>query len=64
MLQENQAGKLVADGLFTFGSAYFSERKYKLALGRYEKLIKEHPRSQWVPQARNDSEIALEKLKE
>jgi tetratricopeptide (TPR) repeat protein len=64
MLQENQAGKLVADGLFTFGSAYFSEQKYKLALGRYEKLIEEHPRSQWVPQARKDREKALEKLKE
>jgi outer membrane protein assembly factor BamD (BamD/ComL family) len=64
MLQENQTKKTTADSLYTFGRAYMSEKKYSLALGRYEKLIEEHPRSKWIPQARKDYELAQEKLKE
>jgi len=64
MLQENQTNKTIADSLYTFGRAYMSEKKYSLAVGRYEKLIEEHPRSKWTPQARKDYELAQEKLKE
>lgn len=64
MLQENITNKSIADGLYNFGRAYMAEQKYSLALGRYEKLIKEHPRSQWIPQAKKDYEEALEKLQE
>ncbi|RJP24668.1 MAG: hypothetical protein C4520_03710 [Candidatus Abyssobacteria bacterium SURF_5] len=64
MLQDHLTNKSIADGLYTFGKTYLSERKYSLALGRYDKLINEHPRSQWTAQARKDREHALEKLKE
>jgi outer membrane protein assembly factor BamD (BamD/ComL family) len=62
MLQEDTTNKTIADSLYTFGRAYMAEQKYSLALGRYDKLIKEHPRSQWIPQARKDYEEALQKL--
>ncbi len=64
LLQQDQANKSIADSLYTFGKAYMAERKYAQAVGRYEKLLQEHPRSELVPQAQEEYQEALEKLKE
>ncbi|GAB4340123.1 MAG: hypothetical protein Kow0099_15800 [Candidatus Abyssubacteria bacterium] len=64
LLNENQNHKNAADSLYNFGHAYFEEERYSVALGRYDKLIKEHPRSRWIPQAQKEYEQTLEKLQQ
>ncbi|MBI4832662.1 MAG: outer membrane protein assembly factor BamD, partial [Candidatus Lindowbacteria bacterium] len=62
LLDENRANKNIADNLYNFGHTYFEEQKYDLALGRYEKLLKEHPRSRWTSFAKREYEETLRKL--
>lgn len=64
LLDENQTHKNAADSLYNFGHAYFEEGKYSVALGRYDKLIKEFPRSRWIPQAQKEYEQTLEELQQ
>jgi outer membrane protein assembly factor BamD (BamD/ComL family) len=64
MLAENQKDKRDADNLYNFGRAHFQEGKYRIALGRYETLIREYPRSRWLPQAKRENREALERLQE
>jgi tetratricopeptide (TPR) repeat protein len=64
LLAENQKNKMDADNLYNFGRAHFVERKYRIALGRYGKLIREYPRSHWIPQAKEENREALERLQE
>ncbi|RJP74087.1 MAG: hypothetical protein C4532_03140 [Candidatus Abyssobacteria bacterium SURF_17] len=64
LLAESERKKKVADSLYQFGHAYFEEGKYNLAVGRYEKLINEHPKSQWISQAEQEYDEALRMLQE
>ncbi|MBI5118777.1 tetratricopeptide repeat protein [Candidatus Poribacteria bacterium] len=63
LLDDNRNNKNIADNLYNFGHTYFEEQKYDLALGRFEKLIKEHPRSRWVSFAKREYDETLRKLK-
>jgi len=64
LLDENTRRKRTADNLYNFGRAYLDDGKYEIALGRYNKLIKDYSRSRWVPQARKEYEEAFENLSE
>jgi tetratricopeptide (TPR) repeat protein len=64
LLEENERKKRDADNLYTFGHTYFEEGKYAVAVGRYEKLIQEYPRSRWSAQAKRENKEALERLQE
>ena len=64
LIAENKKNKRDADNLYNFGRAHFEEQNYRIALGRYEKLIREYPRSRWIPQAKQENKEALERLQE
>ncbi len=64
LLAENQRKKGEADTLYNFGRAYFEDGKYRSALGRYEKLIAEYPRSRWIPRAKQENREALKRLQQ
>lgn len=64
LLAENQRKKGEADTLYNFGRAYFEDGKYRSALGRYEKLIAEYPRSRWISRAKQENREALKRLQE
>jgi outer membrane protein assembly factor BamD (BamD/ComL family) len=64
LIEENENNKRDADNLYNFGRAHFEEENYRIAIGRYEKLIREYPRSRRIPQAKRDNKEALERLQE
>ena len=64
LLEENRKRKRDADNLFNFGRAYFEDGKYETALGRFRKLVKDYPRSRWIPQAREKYEETIRKLEQ
>jgi TolA-binding protein len=64
LLEENRKQKRTADNLFNFGRAYLKDGKYETARGRFGKLVKDYPRSRWIPEAREKYEETIRKLEQ